>query len=57
MWVVILHGDDEYHLLPAHDERGHICDKHCQCGPWLDDGIWIHNAADGREQHEHEIKH
>lgn len=48
-WVVIERGNGEIHVLPKDDKEPHRCDQHCPCGPWLDDGIWIHHAADGRE--------
>ena len=47
-WSVIEHGD-EIHVLPKDDLKPHKCSKDCSCGPWLDDGVWVHNSADLRE--------
>jgi len=44
MWVVIERGNGEIHVLP--EGENHRCDECCHCGPWLEDGIWVHNSSE-----------
>lgn len=50
-WEVI-HGGDlgrKVHVVPVNDSREHVLPGKCWCGTRLDDGVTIHNSADGRE--------
>lgn len=39
-----------YHVLPINDLIEHVTSLSCDCGPEInEDGIVVHNAADGRE--------
>lgn len=39
-----------FHIVPVNDTRLHITDGgDCWCEPAREDGLVIHNAADGRE--------
>jgi hypothetical protein len=46
------------HQIPCDDDREHDLSSWCWCGPESfevkDDGttLWVHHAADGREEHE-----
>ena len=40
------------HIMPIGDLRDHSDDKKCWCNPVYDDGLYIHNAMDGREKFE-----
>lgn len=43
------------HVIPMNDIQEHICDvgTTCWCNPTVDeDGVVIHNSADGREDFE-----
>jgi len=48
-WTVNSGGGQPTHVLPIDDALDHIESPNCACQPRNDDGIWIHNAADGRE--------
>lgn len=39
-----------YHVVPVNDLIEHIESKSCACRPRLKDGVFVHNAADAREQ-------
>jgi hypothetical protein len=42
-----------FHRVPMNDDRRHNCRSHCFCKPELNqNGVWIHNAFDGREDYE-----
>lgn len=41
------------HVVPCNDLREHDTDgEECWCCPRLEDGVVIHNSADGREAYE-----
>jgi hypothetical protein len=45
----------EQHVLPIGDMWEHECSPDCWCVPVEDtevEGMWIHNAADGRQDYE-----
>lgn len=60
--------DGPTHIVPVNDSREHELTKDCWCNPYMDEAclcgnelvtkgeIWIHNAADGREQFETGIR-
>ena len=37
------------HVLPLLDMRTHCTEPTCWCRPEDDEGVWVHNSADGRE--------
>ena len=42
-----------YHVVPEGDLKDHITDgTDCWCHPEEDDGVIVHNSADGREDYE-----
>lgn len=43
---------DEIHVAPIGDMRSHEFSGACWCDPIIDDGLVIHNSADGREVYE-----
>lgn len=45
---------DQYHVVPSDDIKEHILKgKNCWCRPEMnEDGVFIHNSADGREDFE-----
>lgn len=48
-WEAICLPTGESHVIPLDDLRPHIETPQCWCGPFDDDGIWVHNAMDHRE--------
>lgn len=51
----ILDAAEKTHIVPLRDLREHELSIHCWCEPTQDDEqetIWLHHAADGREQYE-----
>ena len=44
--------NDDIHVVPVNDLREHDTDFHCWCDPSYQDGVWVHNSMDGREQFE-----
>lgn len=41
------------HIIPLDDIREHSVSSACWCDPHeVDDGIWVHVAADGRQDFE-----
>ena len=42
-----------WHVVPLGDLKEHDESPNCACGPFeSDDGVWVHNAYDGREKYE-----
>ena len=45
--------DDDVHVMPINDKRGHIVSKFCQCEPEAEEygecTLYIHHAYDHRE--------
>ena len=52
MWEAVVYDSGERHVIPLDDLRPHDHMPDCWCGPRYDDGIWVHNAADRREEYE-----
>jgi hypothetical protein len=49
-WQVIENRRGDLHIIPENDSIDHETTSDCECRPWRDeDGIWVHNAADGRK--------
>lgn len=54
-WAVTEASDGSWHVHPLGDFRGHYIERGdaCWCGPRVDgERLFIHNSADGREEHE-----
>ena len=45
-------GAVERHVLPQADIREHDEARTCWCQPFDDDGVWVHNSLDRREEYE-----
>jgi hypothetical protein len=52
MWELFALDNGERHVIPQDDLCLHDATPDCLCCPFDDDGVWIHNSADGREQYE-----
>lgn len=52
MWEVFALDNGELHVIPADDTKLHDGSTDCWCSPHDDEGVWVHNSADGREQYE-----
>jgi hypothetical protein len=37
-------------VIPVNDLRDHVYGGECWCKPVDDEGMWVHNSADGREK-------
>jgi len=48
-WQVVENARGEMHVEPVADSREHEHDHRCWCRPWLDESVWVHNAADKRK--------
>jgi hypothetical protein len=44
--VETINGD--LHMVPEDERKAHEMSPHCQCRPWKDDGIWVHNEIYSR---------
>ncbi len=44
--------DMQMHVIPSNDLREHTPFDHCWCKPHEDDGLWVHNSMDRREEYE-----
>lgn len=53
-WQVVCGENDELHVIPAGDERGHQAMACCWCWPTMDGETWVHHSADKREDREQE---
>lgn len=43
------------HVIPIGDSKPHVSRWTCRCRPYtVGDGVWVHNAYDGREFFEQE---
>jgi hypothetical protein len=42
----------QYHVYPLDDLKEHVAARDCWCDPECNEGVWVHNAADGRELYE-----
>ena len=45
-------AEEGQHIMPLEDLRDHEAHEECWCKPVNDEGIWIHNAMDRREEYE-----
>jgi len=44
--------EEMWHVVPLNDYRDHETSHKCWCKPYEDDGLWIHNSMDRREEYE-----
>lgn len=50
MWVVIEYAET-VQVIPGGDLKRHDLDN-CECIPKLQNGVYVHNSFDGREENE-----
>jgi hypothetical protein len=43
---------NDLHVTPINDLRDHILSADCWCKPEWDEGIFVHNSMDRREEYE-----
>ncbi len=48
-WIALA---DPPEVVPRNDLREHVFGRKCWCKPFEEDGVIVHNSADGRERFE-----
>jgi hypothetical protein len=51
-WLAVWLADGTSHVLPLDDAIRHAESPICPCAPTYDEGVYVHHAADRREEGE-----